>query len=103
LVCVEGERVEAAALVDPERLVERRLQLARLPLGPIGERAVAPHLARDLGDATLRVVDVALHLARRDRRVGDAAVVEALRVERVLPRLDVEPARCTLLELDEAV
>ena len=59
---------------------------------PVGELAVAPDLARELGHAPLRVVDVALHLARRDRRLGDPAVGEALRVARVLPRLVVEPA-----------
>ena len=58
----------------------------------VGELAVAPHLARELGHPALRVVDVALHLARRDRRRRDRAVAEALRVARVLPGLVVEPA-----------
>ena len=40
----------------------------------------------------LRVVHVALYLARRDRHLRKPAVVEALRVARVLPRLVVEPA-----------
>ena len=39
LVAVERERVVAAALVDPERLVEAPLQLGRLGLEPLGERA----------------------------------------------------------------
>ena len=87
----------------PERLVETRAQLCRLALEPLGELRVVPRLARDLGEPELRVVDVALHLARRDRRRREAAVVEALRVARVLPRLVLEPARGAPLVLDEAV
>ena len=37
-VAVERERVEAAALLDPERLVEARAQLVGLALEPLGER-----------------------------------------------------------------
>src|SRR5439155_13130634 len=87
----------------PEGLVEARPQRVRLVLEPRGQLAVAPDLARELGHAPLRVVDVALHLAGRDRRLGDPAVGKALRVAGVLPRLDVEPARAALLELDEPV
>src|SRR5204862_7928636 len=60
LVAVEAERVVAAALLAPERLVEASAELVRIPLEPVGELAVAPHLARELGDAPLRVVDVTL-------------------------------------------
>src|SRR5207342_133149 len=92
LVRVERESVETAALLDPERLVEAPAQLLRLPVEPRGELTVAPDLAGKLRDSPLRVVDVALHLARSDRRARKRAVVEALRVPRVLPRLVVEPA-----------
>ena len=69
LLAVERERVVAAAVLDPERLVEAAPQLGRLRLEPGGERIVAPDGARELGDPQLRVVDVALHLGRRDRRL----------------------------------
>src|SRR5207248_1860800 len=70
---------------------------------PLGERALAPDLSRELGCPQLRVVHVSLHLARRDRRWREAAVGEALRVTGVLPRLILEPAVATTLVLDEAV
>ena len=66
--------------------------------------AVSPeHDARELGTAALGVVDVALHLAGGDRPLGDAAVGEALRVGRVLPRLHDEAVIRAPQELDEAV
>ncbi|HZT90402.1 MAG TPA: hypothetical protein VFA05_00010 [Gaiellaceae bacterium] len=89
LVAVEAERVEA---VDPERIVEAAPQLRRIPLEPVREQVVAPHLARELGEPQLRVVDVALHLDGRDRRLGQRPVVEHHRAVRVLPRLVPDPA-----------
>ena len=79
LLAVERERVEAAALLDPERLVEPLRELGGLALEPVGEVAVAPRDARHLGEPELRRVDVALHLARarsgrsRSCRRGSAA------------------------------
>ena len=102
LVPVERERV-GAALLDPERLVEAALQLGRLALEPRRQRRVVPDLPRQLRQTHLRVVDVPLHLDRRDRRPGEGAVVEALRVAGVLPRLVLEPALGAALVLDEAV
>jgi hypothetical protein len=67
------------------------------------EPLVAPDLARDLGETALRVVDVPLHLHRRDRSFGERAVVEALRVAGVLPRLVREPGVDHPAVLDEAV
>src|SRR5919197_5775004 len=87
LVAVQRERVEAAALLDPERIVEALLQLLRLLLDARGEVAVAPDLTRKLREPDLGVVHVSLHLAGRDRCFGERAVVETLRVARVLPRL----------------
>src|SRR5207244_6080113 len=81
----------------------RPAELVGLVLEPRGERAGAPDLARERGHAQLRVVDVALHLAGRDRRGGERPVVEALRVARVFPGLVLEPARSSALVLDEAV
>ncbi len=103
LLPVERERVEPAALLAPERLVEAVAQHGRLALEPVGELAVAPDLPRQLGHAELRVVDVALHLAGRDRPDRLASVVEELRVVRVLPRLVLEPALRPAVVLDEAV
>ena len=98
-VAVERQRV---VLARPVRLVEALLQVGRLALEPLGELRLAPDLARELGRAPLRVVGVALHLDRRDRRLGDAPVGEALRVARVLPRLVLEPALGAPLVRDEA-
>jgi hypothetical protein len=81
LLSVEGERVVAVALAEPERLVEAPVELVGFPVETLGELAVAPDLAGELGRAPFRVEDVALHLARRDRRLRDTAVGEALRVE----------------------
>src|SRR5205085_9525192 len=80
LLPVERERVVAAPLLDPVRVVEPRPELLGLGLEALREGGVAPDLARELGGAALRVVDVALDLARSDRRARDPAVVEALRV-----------------------
>src|SRR6185312_6190126 len=82
---------------------EAPLELVRLAIQAVCERPVAPSIARDLREPSLRVVNIALHFARRDRRPRDSTVVEALRIERVLPRLDVETVRRALVELDEPV
>src|SRR5712691_7560253 len=103
LLGVERKRVEAPAVLDPERLVEAGTKLCRLLLEPFRERAVAPDLARELGEPELRRVHVALHLDGRDRRLGRAPVVEALRVARVLPRLVHEAVPGAPEVLDEAV
>src|SRR5207237_10920638 len=103
LLAVERERVVAAALVTPERLVEPALELVGLGVEASRKLAVTPHLASELRDPAFRVVDVSLHLARRDGRLRDRAVVEALRVVGVLPGLDVEASLRPLVELDEAV
>ena len=103
LLAVERERVVAAARVDPEGLVEPLHERVGLGVETLGERPVAPRQARQLGHPPLRVVDVALDLARRDRALRDAPVGEALRVARVLPRLVEEPARRPPLVLDEPV
>src|SRR5205085_9939042 len=103
LVAVERERVVAAALLDPERLVEAAAELVRLALEPLSELRLAPRVARELADAALRVVDVALYLARRDRAACGAPVAEALRVAGVLPGLVRQAARGAAFVLHEAV
>ena len=73
---VEGERVIAAAVLDPQNARSKRSRsVFGLALELCGERAVAPDLARDLGEAPLRVVDVALHLGQGDRRFRHPAVL----------------------------
>jgi hypothetical protein len=103
LLPVERQREEATALVDPERLVETHPQLVRLPLEPLGQRRVAPHLARKLGETALRVVHVPLHFHGRDRCLCERAVLEALGVAGVLPRLVREAQVDHAAVLDEAV
>ena len=103
LLAVERECVEPSTLRDPERLVEPAPELVGLLLEPVGEIRVAPRLAGDLRQPTLGVVHVALDLDRRDRRLGHRAVVEALGVPRVLPRLVREPALRAAVVLHEPV
>src|SRR5436190_17660387 len=88
-VGVEGERVVLAVL-DPEVAVETPLQVARLPLELVGERLVAPHLAREPRPTSLRVVRVPLQLARGAREARQPAVAVRDRVPRVLPALVLE-------------
>ena len=103
LVAVERQRVVAAALLDPEGLVEAVTQLGCLALEAIGELAVTPYVTRDIDEPSFRVVHVTLHLAWSDRRLCQRAVVKALRIPRVLPGLVVEPTLGPALVLDEPV
>ncbi len=84
-------------------LSNARPELRSLALEPLGELRLAPDVARDLGQPELCVVHVALHLDGRDRGVGEAPVVKALRIAGVLPRLVREPAVRPPRVLDEAV
>ena len=68
------------------------------------ERGVAPDLAREPRAAPLRVVDVALDLAGRDRPARERAVGELDRVPAVLPALvDQAGGRVAALVFDVAV
>ena len=60
---------------------------------PVGEIRLA-ELRRQLGRVQLGLVDVALHLAQRDRRLGQRAVGMEHRVVRVLPALLHEAVAC---------
>src|SRR5205085_11306875 len=103
LLAVECERVETA-LLDPEVRVESLLELLRFGLEPIREPGIAPDLARESRCAHLRVVDVPLDLASRDRALRNRAVGEADRVPRVLPALVLEARlRVSPFVLDVAV
>ncbi len=102
LVAVERERVVAAALGNPERLVESHGERRRLAVEPLREVVLPPRGARQLRETKLCVVNVALDLGRRDRRRGKAAVAEPLRVAGILPRVVLEPLRAPLV-LHEAV
>src|ERR1051325_11810849 len=103
LLAVQRQDVVAPARVRPEALVEGAVQLLPLALEPLRERPVAPDLARELGHSQLRVVDVALHFCGRDRRGGNRAVMESMRIARVLPGLVREAARTATLVFEEAV
>ena len=71
-----ADDVVAAAIVGPEVAVEALAQLLGLALEPLGERVVVHEAPGELGDAQLRVVDVALDLGGRDRQERDGAVGE---------------------------
>ncbi len=103
LVAVQSERVEAAVL-KPEVVVERLLQLLGLVLELGGERVVLPDLARQACAAAARVVGVPLQLAGRARQLRERSVRELDRIPRVLPALILEPALgVATLVLDVAV
>ena len=102
LRAVEGERVRLP-LLDPVGLVEPRCEPVGVGVEAGGERLVPPDGARQLGDPSPRVVRVALHLDRGDRRGGRAPVGEPLRVEGVLPGLVLEASAGAALVLEEAV
>ena len=103
LVAVEREDVEAAALSFQNASSKRVAQLVGLSVEPLGELSVAPDLPGELRQPPLRVVDVALGLDRRDRRVRERPVGVALRVPGVLPGLVGEAGLAAPLVLDEAV
>ena len=101
---VERERVEAAALLAPERLVEAVAELGRLA-ARAGRRARGrarpPAPARPCGASRRR-------RSPAPRRARSAPIAwrpscEELRVVRVLPRLVLEPALRPPVVLDEAV
>src|SRR5215210_4379509 len=87
LLPVEREGVEAPPLLAPEHLVEALAKRRCIRFEALRELALAPDPPSELGEAPLCVVDIGLHLARRDRPFRHAPVVEELRVPRVLPGL----------------
>ena len=70
---------------------------------PIAELVVADDLSGELGGAKSRVVDVALDLRGRDRKVRDVSVGELDAVPGVLPALVSKALRRLGLVLDVAV
>ena len=102
LVAVERDRV-GAELLAPEAALEA-LRLQRLRAGAqLRASAVVAELRGQLGGAQLGLVDVALHLAQRDRRLGQRAVGVEDRVVRVLPALLHQAVAAAPRVLDEAV
>ena len=69
---VQRER-EVLAVLDPEVAVEAALEVGGILLERVGELRVLPDLAREAGAAHLRVVRIALELARRTREAGQAS------------------------------
>ena len=101
LLVVERHRVPAS-VVEPEVAVERGLEVGRL-LAVALRRLLVAHLNSEVVAREVRAVDVALHLAQGDRRLGQIAVGKAHRVPRVLPALVGEAAVGRPLVLDVAV
>ena len=91
LVAVGVERkCEVLAVFHPEVAVEAALEIGRLLLESFRELDVLPHQARQAGAAQLRVVGVALELARRAGEARKLSVAVGDRVPRVLPALVLE-------------
>src|SRR5438132_13950411 len=89
LVAVERQR-EELTLRQPEVGVEPLLQHCRFVPEARRELGIVPNVAREARTAALRVVDVALDLARRNRAGRERPVGEQDRVPRVLPALVLE-------------
>src|SRR4029079_12120538 len=87
LRAVESEGVRPLGL-PPHLLVDPVEQDARLAVEAAGVLRPAEDLV-DVAHPELRVVDVALQRAGRDRQVGEAAIRVEDRVARVLPALVV--------------
>jgi hypothetical protein len=98
---IERKRV-GGEILEPELLLEARAN--RLGFRPQrgGAAAVTQPLRKYRG-LTLRVEDVALNLAQRDRRGRELPIVVEDRVGRVLPSLIDEPRRAAARVLDEPV
>ena len=81
---------EVLAVLHPEVAVEAALEVGCILLQPVRKLHVLPDQARQAGAAQLRVVGVALELARRPRKAGQPAVSVGDRVPGVLPALILE-------------
>src|SRR5262245_26805017 len=97
---VQSERV-GREVRAPERTLEAGAQLTRLLGEPAGAQLVADECGEP-GGTPLGRKHVALHLAERDRSLGERSVVVEDGVLRVLPPLVAEPAGCAACVLDEA-
>ena len=87
---IERER-EVPSVRDPEVAVEAALEFGRFLLEAVGERRVVPDQSREAGASDLRVVGVALELARGPGEPGQPPVPVGDRIPRVLPALVLEP------------
>ena len=101
LVAVEAHR-EPTALLEPEVAVEPHLEVGRAGPQLLGVLVVAA-FGREVRTCDERGVHVALHLAQRDRRLGERAGGEADRVVRVLPALVAQATIARAQVLDVAV
>ena len=101
LVAIERQRI-AADLLAPEGVLEVLLQLVRLLGEAHGQHRVAQRARQQRGRAP-RLVDVALHLAQRDRWLGQAPVGMEHRVLRVFPALLYQAFVAAPAVFDEAV
>src|SRR5260370_15746158 len=101
LVAVERHRV-SADLLAPETILEASLQRLRLLQPSPFEGAVAEN-GRQLRGAIPGCIGIALHLAERDRRIGEPAVGVKDRIRGVLPALVDETAHRFAAILDESL
>ena len=92
----------AAELLRPEVALEAHAQRGRAPLQVFRARAVVER-AQQHRRLPPRAVTVGLHLAQRDRRLGQRAVDVEDRVARILPPLIDEPVRVPAGVVDVAV
>ena len=91
--CSRRGRVPSAkysTVLDPEVAVEPAFETGRVLLQLVGERGVIPERARQARAPHLRVVRVALELARRAREAREPAVAERDGVPGVFPALVLE-------------
>jgi len=101
LRAIEGEAVGTELLV-PERLLELAPQALGFQREPGRQLQVFP-VRRQPRRHAVGEVDVARHLAQRDRRLGERPVGVEHRVVGVLPALVAQAARAPAAVFDEAV
>lgn len=101
LFTIEGDRIGVQA-VAPERFIETPAQQTSLALERRGARGHA-QLPRDRRGSALRAVDIGLHLAERDRRLGEPAVGVEYGIVAVFPTLIDESGRRFPVILDKTV
>ena len=101
LVAVERERVGASS--SHQNALSNCSRSASASLARRARRSASPSAAASARRAALGGVDVALHLAQRDRAFGERAVGVEDRVVRILPALLDQARSASARVLDEAV
>src|SRR4029078_5274765 len=100
-VAIEGQGV-GADILTPEGFIEAAAQKIGLP--PEGGGAVViSKLCSNLRGGALGAIDIALHFAERDRRLGERAIGMEDRIVAVLPALIHKSGRRLAIIFDKAV